>query len=202
MGLGGRGGRREKLQSGRSGGFQLLGKGGWSGRQGDRGAAGPTSGPVPNVTASVLPSDAHRTVRTEDDNQGSGRHGWAFQRVLLWSRRGKPLSYFVCGARHPVGLRSPGVGARPSTVLPARVLHWPTSLVPHRVAQNRLVLTSWVKREFHVLCSQRSPRPLDTEAPWVLPGGDSWRLNRPVKQRGVRGIWTQSLGHQLSSDNL
>lgn len=101
MGLRGRGGRREKLQSGRSGGFQLLGKGGWSGRQGDRGAAGPTSGPVPNVTASVLPSDAHRTVRTEDDNQGSGRRGWAFQRFCCGAEEGSPCPTLFVGPGTP-----------------------------------------------------------------------------------------------------
>lgn len=105
MGLGGGGGRRGKLQSRRSGGFQLLGEGGGSGRQGDRGAACPTSGPVPSVTASVLPSvtasvlpsDAHRTVRTEDDNQGSGGIAGPFRGFCCGAEEGSPCPTFFVG---------------------------------------------------------------------------------------------------------
>lgn len=120
---------------------------------------------------------------------------WAFQRALLGS-------HFVCGAPRPGGLRPPGVVAHQSMVLPARVLSWPTSLVPHRAAQNTLVLASQAHRGFYALCSQRSPQPLDREAPWALSKGEGWRRNRRVKQRGMGGMWTPSLRHQPRSNSL
>lgn len=168
VGLGGGGGRRGRIKSRRSGGFQLLGEG-WPSRQGDRGAAWPKSGPFSSVTASMLPRGAHRAVRNGDARQGSEGECLGLSEGSAGGQK-REARVLLCGAQHPVGLTPPGVVARPSMVLPARVLSWPTSLVPHRAARNRLVLTSQANREFTFCAPNTRPNHRTQTPPGCFQG--------------------------------